>query len=206
MYTTHPFLFSTLLTLIVCYLVRFIFIQPILPLASVLFPHSTSLFPILPLVSIILPVVFLILPLDSLTIAYIFSSLYQGVASALWCLLPRPDPIPKLPLPANKSKGDRTHIEQFRFSPISPIPLRERKKFLAKTRGNSFHTPMIFFSHIFTHVTLHYQLKLLHSFIRVAWLAASVALAVSHRPVVLVVASLCFIPISIAFQYLQTSK
>jgi hypothetical protein len=74
---TSIFVFPTLLTLIVCYLVRFIFIQPILPLplASVLFPHSTSLFPILPLVSIILPVVFLILPLDSLTMAYIFSSL-----------------------------------------------------------------------------------------------------------------------------------
>jgi hypothetical protein len=72
---TSIFVFPTLLTLIVCYLVRFIFIQPVLPLASVLFPHSTSLFPILPLVSIILTVVFLILPLDSLTTAYIFSTL-----------------------------------------------------------------------------------------------------------------------------------
>jgi hypothetical protein len=28
--------------------------------------------------------------------------------------------------------GDRTHIRQFRFIPKSPIPLREREKFLKK--------------------------------------------------------------------------
>ncbi len=45
-------------------------------------------------------------------------------------------------------RGDRTHIGQFRFFPISPIPLRERENIFAKTRGNSFRTLMIFFSFV----------------------------------------------------------